>query len=338
MFSGGLDSLLAHRIMALEGFEVVGVHFYTGFNEDLGREIASGPRWKWTPSPQVAEAAGRLGVRLLPIDVSGDDYLEIISNPRYGHGSAANPCLDCRILLMKKAKEVMEAEGAALVFTGEVLGQRPMSQLRQSLDLVMKRSGLEGRLLRPLSARLLAPTIPEMEGTVNRENLFAFSGRSRKPQRELAARLDITEYPPSGGGCHLTDEGFGRKYDDLLAHLEGDAVTLRDMNSLKTGRHLRLSGGIKIILGRDERENAYLEELFEGRVWTFNACDAPGATAFVPGDPNRDEFPRIAAITARYGKARERDSVRVLARLGDEAIEFTVRPAKQEEIEQYFVS
>jgi tRNA U34 2-thiouridine synthase MnmA/TrmU len=338
MFSGGLDSLLAHRIMALEGFEVIGVHFYTGFNGDLGRDISHGPFWKWDPPRQVIESALRLGIRLLPVDVSGEDYLDILANPCYGYGSAANPCQDCRIFLLKKAKEVMEAEGAILVFTGEVLGQRPMSQMRPTLTMVMNKSGLEGRLLRPLSARLLEPTIPEREGIVNREHLYGFSGRSRKPQQELARKLGITDFPSSGGGCHLTDEGFGRKFGDLLAHLGDHRLSLRDLNSIKTGRHLRLPGGTKVIVGRTEQENAYLEELLGDDAWRFNTVDFPGATAFVPGEPTGEDFIRVAAITARYGKARERESVRVIVRRGGEIREFTVRPARQEEIEPYLIT
>ncbi len=338
MFSGGLDSILAHRIMALEGFEVIGIHFYTGFNGDLGRDIRHGPFWKWAPPRQVAESALRLGIRLLPMDVSGEDYLDILSNPCYGYGSAANPCQDCRIYLLKKAKEVMEAQGALLVFTGEVLGQRPMSQMRPTLNMVMKKSGLEGRLLRPLSARLLDATIPEQEGIVNREHLYGFSGRSRKPQQELAKTLGVTEYPSPGGGCLLTDKGFGRKFHDLLGHLGDHRLTLLDLNSIKTGRHIRLPGGLKVILGRNEQENAYLEDLLGENAWKFDAADFPGATAFVPGEPSEDDFFRVASITARYGKARGRESTRILARRGEETREFTVRPAKQEEIEPYLLT
>ncbi len=337
MFSGGLDSLLAHRIMVREGFEVIAVHFYTGFNGELGREIGHGPGWKWNPPHQVVDAALQLGVRLLPMDVGGEDYLRLLSDPCHGYGSAANPCLDCRIYLLKKAREVMEAEGAVLVFTGEVLGQRPMSQLRPALNMVMKRSGLTGRLLRPLSAKLLDPTIPEEEGIVNRDHLYSFSGRSRKPQQALARELGITEYPASGGGCLLTDPGFGRKFEDLAAHLGDHPLTLRDLNSIKTGRHLRLPNGLKVILGRIEQENNYLEELLRDTAWIFDTVDVPGATAFVPGEPSGDDFERVAAITARYSKARDRETVRVIARRGSETREFTVRPARQAEIEPYLV-
>lgn len=338
MFSGGLDSLLAHAVMVREGFEVIATHFSTGFNSDLARDIANGPFWKWEPPESVVNAARNLGVRLLPMDIGGEEYLDLLTHPRQGYGSAANPCLDCRVHLLKKAGEVMEAEGAAFVFTGEVLGQRPMSQLRPALGYVLKRSGLAGRLLRPLSAKLLDPTIPEQEGIVNREHLYAFSGRSRKPQQALAHELGITDYPSSDGGCLLTDEGFGRKFHDLLAHAGDRALTLRDLTSLKTGRHLRLPGGTKIILGRTEAENAYLDALFAGDVWMFDSADVPGATAFVPDAPGEGEFPMVAAITARYGKQRDAAAARVIARRGAEIRKFTVRPARQEEIEPQFVS
>ncbi len=337
MFSGGLDSILAHRIMVLEGFEVIALHFYTGFNGVLAREIGETPPWKWNPPPEVVESALRAGARLLPMDVGGQEYLDILSNPCYGYGSAANPCIDCRIYLLKKAKEVMEEEGAILVFTGEVLGQRPMSQMRSSMNLALKKSGLEGRLLRPLSAKLLDPTIPEQEGIVNRDHLYGFSGRSRKPQQELARQFGIDTYPSPAGGCLLTDVSFGNRFQDLLAHLGDHRLSLTDLNSIKTGRHLRLPSGIKIIVGRTDQENRYLEDLLHGSAWMFDARDYSGATVFMLGEPAPGDFLRAASITARYSKGRDRESVVVIARGDRETREFTVTPASQEEIDPLLI-
>ncbi|MDP2982516.1 MAG: thiamine biosynthesis protein [Candidatus Latescibacter sp.] len=337
MFSGGLDSILAAKIMALEGFEVIALHFYTGFSGLLSREVENGPFWKWEPAPEVVEAAQTVGVTLRPVDVSGNEYLDMLANPRYGYGSAANPCIDCRAFLLARAREIMEKEGAILVFTGEVLGQRPMSQNKPAMELVMKKSGLEGRLLRPLSARLLEPTIPEKDGSVNRENLHSFHGRSRKPQKALAAALGIEKYPQSGGGCLLTDPGFGARALDLYAHLDSGRLTMRDMNSLKAGRHLRLPGGIKVIVGRNERENNYLAELFVSESWIFEARDFPGASVFAPDDMVEGDFLRIAAIAARYGKGNDQEQVAVTVRRGETIQELTVRPALHEEIEPLMI-
>ena len=337
MFSGGLDSILAARIMVLEGFEVIALHFYTGFNDTHARELARGPLERWEPSREIADAARRVGARLLPMDVRGKEYLDLITSPRYGYGSAANPCLDCRAWLLGKAREVMEAEGAILVFTGEVIGQRPMSQHKPALQLVMKLSGLEGRLLRPLSARLLEPTIPEREGMVNRDHLYDFQGRSRRPQQELARMLGIDFYPSSGGGCLLTDPIFGRKFRDILAHSGDRRPTMRELDSLKAGRHLRLPGGLKAVTGRTERENLWLEELFEGKVWVFDAREYPGASVFALGEPDEPDARLVAAVAARYSKGRGQAEVVVVARRGAETREYIVRPATQEEIDPLLI-
>ncbi|MCE5251385.1 thiamine biosynthesis protein [bacterium] len=337
LYSGGLDSILAARIMIEEGFEVTALHFYTGFNGLLRRDIAHGPSWKWTPPEPVIEGASKLGIRLVPLDVS-DEYLSILLKPRYGYGAGANPCIDCRFFILGKAREIMESEGAALVFTGEVLGQRPMSQHKTALGIVERRSGLEGRLLRPLSAKHLDPTIPEREGIVNREHLYAFHGRSRKPQQELAARFGIDWYPDSGGGCVLTDKIFGRKFGDLIEHSGDNSPTRIELLSLKTGRHLRLMSGTKVIIGRTDEENRYLEELLAATCWVFDARDFPGATMFAFGEPPDEELRHIAAICARYGKSMHEDMVAVTAKKGDVIREFSVRPAQQKDIEQYSVT
>jgi tRNA-uridine 2-sulfurtransferase len=336
MFSGGLDSILASRIMVLEGFEVIALHFYTGFSDTHAREIERGPRGSWEPPPEVADAARRVGARLLPMDVNGPEYLDLITHPKHGYGSAANPCLDCRSWLLGKARGIMEETGAVLVFTGEVVGQRPMSQHKPALRLMIKRSGLEGRLLRPLSALLLEPTIPEMEGIVNRDHLYGFSGRSRHPQQELARTLGIDFYPSSGGGCLLTDPIFGRRFHDLIAHPDSEP-SARDFHSLKAGRHLRLPGGLKAVVGRTERENLWLGELFGDEAWAFEACEVPGATVFVLGEPGGEDARLAAAVAAHYGKGRDCDEVTVVARRGEEFREYLVRPASSEEIEPLLI-
>jgi len=316
--------------MSDEGFEVIALHFYTGFNGKVSRDVARGPKMPWTPEQKVVDAANKLGIKLIPMDVS-TEYLDIMLGPRYVYGSAANPCIDCRIFLLKKAREVMEREKAVLVFTGEVLGQRPMSQHKRQLKIVEKRSELKGKLLRPLSAKLLESTIPENEGIVNRDNLFEFSGRSRKPQQNLARRYDIDWYPAPGGGCILTDKQFGGKFHDLISHSADREITLQDLTSLMTGRHLRLDSGRKVIVGRNEIENDFLMKLLTPKRWYFEARDFQGATVFTRDDPDEEDFMIISSITARYGKGEHEESVVVIAKKENEQREFEVTPARPEE-------
>ncbi len=333
MFSGGLDSILSTRIMVLEGFEVLALHFYTGFSDSLARELARGYGGAWEPTPEVAEAARRVGARLVPVNASGEEYLDLIANPRSGYGSAANPCIDCRAWLLGKAREFMETEGAILVFTGEVVGQRPMSQHKPAMQAVLKRSGLEGRLLRPLSAKLLEPTVPEQEGIVNRDHLFGFHGRSRHPQQDLARRFGIDFYPSSGGGCLLTDPNFGIKFKDLLSHKGEKRPSSYEFEALKAGRHFRLPSGVKAVCGRTEPENLWLERLLDGKVWTFDTRDMAGTTVFAFGDPDDADSRLLASIAARYGKGRELDEVAVISRRGEKTREYIVRPALQKDID-----
>ncbi len=337
MYSGGLDSILSTRIMMEEGFDVMALHFYTGFNGEVRRDVKQGPSWKWTPAESVLNGAERLGIRIVALDVT-DEFTGILLKPRYGYGSGANPCIDCRIFNLAKAREIMEAEGASFVFTGEVLGQRPMSQHKNALELVAKRSGLEGRLLRPLSAKTLPPTIPETEGIVNRDHLYGFHGRSRKPQMELAQKFGIDWYPNAGPGCILTDKAFTGKFDDLIEHSGSHEVNLRDLMSLKTGRHLRLDTGVKVIVGRIEEENDYLEDLPGGDCWHFNARDYPGALVVAFGNPGEDDMVRIAAICARYGKGVRQEAVTVIASKGPVTRELTVKPADHLDIEAFIIT
>jgi tRNA-uridine 2-sulfurtransferase len=336
MFSGGLDSILATKIMHDEGFDVTVLHFYNGFNGKLGREIQNDPDWKWTPSEAVANAAEKLGVTLVGIDVK-DEFIDLINKPKHNYGTAINPCIDCRIFLLNKAYEYMEKEDAILIFTGEVMGQRPMSQHKQAMQTVAKKSGFEGRLLRPLSAKLLEPTIPETEGIVNRDHLYGFSGRSRKPQQKLAKKYGIDYYPQPGGGCILTEKSFARRYHDLVNHSPNSGLSLEELNSLKVGRHLRLKSGIKVIVGRDETENNHLAKLLEGKCWVFDVTDIPCAMVFAYGDPSDEDLETVASFTGRYSKGLNEDLLTVTASKGDVTKEFTVKPAAPGDIEPFLI-
>src|SRR5512136_1762372 len=209
MISGGLDSTLALALVKRQGIEVKAVNFYTGLCITETQRRKGGRPDGTVPRNEALRAAADLEVEIEYVDISGSEYFEMLVHPRWGYGANANPCVDCRVFMMRRARQILEAEGADFVFTGEVLGQRPKSQRRDTLRIIERESGLEGRLLRPLSALLLEPTIPEKEGLVDRSRLLDISGRSRRRQMALAEELRISEWPqPAGGCCYLTDEAF----------------------------------------------------------------------------------------------------------------------------------
>jgi tRNA-specific 2-thiouridylase len=212
-----------------------------------------------------------------------------------------NPCLDCRILMFSRARERMEEMEAAFVFTGEVLGERPMSQRREAMRLIERESGLDGRLLRPLSARLLPPTIPEKEGLVDRDKLLAIEGRSRKPQMALAEQYNINDYPCPAGGCRLTDPGFARRMRDLVRHKEN--FDLNDVNLLKVGRHFRLSPEAKAVVGRNQEENHRILALAKEGDILFEVQDWGSPITLLRGQASEKEIHLAAAITVRYSDA-----------------------------------
>ena len=334
MISGGLDSTLALALMLRMGVEVKAVNFYTGFCITETQRRKGGRPDGTVPRNEALRAAADLEVEIEYVDVSGGEYLDMLVHPKYGYGANANPCVDCRIFMMSRAREIMEREGAAFVFTGEVLGQRPKSQRRDTLRIIERESGLEGRLMRPLSARLLEPTLPEREGLVDRERLLDISGRSRQRQMELARELGVVDWPqPAGGCCYLTDESFARKFFDVLdareeagepRRLERDDVVL-----LSTGRHFRLSPRAKLIVGRSEVENAILVGYAGGRA-RVEARGVLGPVALVEGAPTWEERVLAAAIVARYGKGRSAERVEVEWREGELVETYAVEPERDE--------
>ncbi|MBR2979185.1 MAG: thiamine biosynthesis protein [Myxococcaceae bacterium] len=311
LLSGGLDSMLAHAVIRAQGIEVRAVNFYTGLcivetQRRLGRRRRDGS----IPANEALGAAANLEMEMEFIDISGPDYLHLITHPRYGYGANANPCVDCRIFMFKKAKALMEAWGASFVFTGEVLGQRPKSQRRDTLRIVERDSGLTGRLVRPLSAKLLEPTIPELEGLLDRERLFDFRGRSRASQMALAKELGLTDYPqPAGGCCYLTDESFGRRFHDLMARRPERNLAEEEVLLLAMGRHFRL-GEVKLIVARNETESVAFRRFIGGR-HAVEAIGVNGPLALVEGAPDEEARRWISAIVARYGQGRVQARVRV---------------------------
>jgi tRNA-specific 2-thiouridylase len=285
LISGGLDSILALKIMVDQGFEVIAFNMKSPFCtcDSQGKCY----------SQLVAE---KFGVPIRRIYV-GDDYLKIVKNPQHGYGKNMNPCIDCRIFLFNKAREIMQEAGADFVFTGEVLGERPMSQRKEAMNLIERESGLKGRVLRPLSAKLLEPTLMEKEGKVDRNILMDIQGRSRKPQINLARKYQINDYPTPAGGCLLTDENFTRKVKDSFEHGED---SLRHMSLLKAGRHFRLPDGTKIIAGRDQKENETLMALSLPSELKFTVHGYKSTYVLILGKPSLENQTWAARICAKY--------------------------------------
>lgn len=294
--SGGLDSMLAVRVIQDQGIEVIGVNFAGGYCP------------KPHAGPGNAErAAAQLGIELveLPID---EGFIELVKAPRYGHGRNLNPCIDCHILMVKRAWEWGRERGAAFVISGEVLGQRPMSQRKQGLELVAKRSGADGFLLRPLSARLLAPTVPEQEGLVDRERLLDIQGRNRKRQMELAGRYCLEQYPTPAGGCLLTDATYAARAREALEHGEDEPAVFE---LLSIGRQFRLASGARVIVGRDEGENRALEQRRPRGATLVDGQALPGPVGLLVPDSAPDRG-LAARLVARYSDRKRGSRVTVL--------------------------
>jgi len=274
LLSGGLDSTLATRWMMDQGLDVLCINFRSPFCTCTAKGA--------TCSAAVAAARSAGDVPLV-VQTIGDDYLEMIKRPKHGRGPGMNPCLDCRIFKFRRAWEYAESVGAQFLFTGEVLGQRPMSQHRRAMiDVIDRHSDLEGMILRPLSAKLLPETVPEQRGWVDREAMLDLSGRTRRPQIAMADEMGITDYPCAAGGCLLTDRGFARRLSDLFERHPD--CTSADVQPLKAGRHFRTEDGVKLVVGRNHGENLRLTALdVPGAKVT--PVDVPGPTVLAQDGP-----------------------------------------------------
>jgi tRNA-uridine 2-sulfurtransferase len=295
LLSGGLDSIVAARLILEQGIEVEALNFVTVFCTCTS---------KGSTCMASQKAAEQLNVPLKVIDIS-EEYLDIIKKPKYGYGSGINPCLDCRIFTLKKAKEYMEEAGASFIFTGEVLGQRPMSQRRQAMNIIERDSGLQGYLVRPLSAKFFPPTLPEEKGILDRNMFLAISGRSRKPQILMAEKFNIKDYPCSAGGCLLTVKDFANRMRDLMEH--DPDFKLADVNLLKYGRHFRVSARVKLVVGRNELENNKIAALKRQDDVLFHAQEPLGPVSLLRGASEGEFISEAAAITASYALGRGND-------------------------------
>ena len=309
LISGGLDSLLAASLVQRQGIRVEGINFFTGFcveghthairKHDRDRAKRNNALW-------VAE---QLGIKLHIIDIV-DEYKNVVINPKHGYGANLNPCLDCKIFMVRKAYEWLQQHDFDFIVTGEVIGQRPKSQRKRLMPLVAAESGADDLLLRPLSAKNLPPTRPEVEGWIDREQLKDFGGRSRKPQMALAAELGFEDYAqPAGGCCFLTDHSYSVKLQDLWDNRGQRVYDLDDIMLLKVGRHIRPSKAFKLIIAREEGENRFLSG-YKRQFQTIRTVSHAGPLALIEGDALDPEQLELAcAITARYSKGRDADSV-----------------------------
>ena len=317
LLSGGLDSTLAVGIILDQGIHVEAINFVTPFC--LCRRGGCG----------AYEVAKRFNIPLKVVNV-GMDYVKVVRKPKFGYGRGMNPCIDCRIFMLKKAKKYAKEMGASFIFTGEVLDERPMSQHRRALEIIEKEAGLKGKILRPLSAKLLPKTEAETRGWVDRTKLLDIHGRSRKKQIELAKKFGINDYPCPAGGCLLTYKEFANKLRDLFNHKK--KISLKDIQLLKVGRHFRF-GKNKIIVGRNEKENKILLALKAENDYFFEAQGCGSPITLLQGPKTKKAIEKAAQLTAYYS---DQKTGKVQVNFGKKNIEkqIIVNIPTKEEVEQ----
>jgi tRNA U34 2-thiouridine synthase MnmA/TrmU len=289
LISGGLDSILAAKIVMEQGFDIIGLYCTSPFSKSYGRE-------QETHAARVSKATG---IELQICDM-GQEYIELVRSPVHGYGKNVNPCIDCKIFMLKKARAAMEELNSPFVVTGEVLGQRPMSQRRDTFHVIERDADMRGMVLRPLSAKLLPPTQGELNGTIDREKLLSISGRSRNVQFRLAERYGISGFSPPAGGCLLTDKNFSAKLRDLFK--DNIAVNPDDIRLLTVGRHYRFDAGVKIVIGRNNNENNVLMSIAAHGYHLFMPQGFPGPVALLNGTPTQDVKQIIGRLIITYSK------------------------------------
>lgn len=311
--SGGLDSLLATILLLKQGIKISWINFTSPF---------------FNNSERCKKFAKEFGIRLRVVDLE-KNYLKMLLNPKYGYGKAMNPCIDCHIMMLKEAKKYANKIRADFIFTGEVLDERPFSQNRKALKIIEKEAGLEGKILRPLSAKLLPITEAEDSGLVDREKLLGIKGRKRSFQISLAKEFGIKDYPHPSGGCVLTEKEFGAKLEDLLRY-KRKGISKEDINLIKIGRHFRFEKW-KIIVGRNEEENKILEKKKGIKLYVPN-YGSP--ITLIENKACKEAIIKAAQITARYSDAKNESRVLVRYKIGKKENDIIVEPIKDEEIEK----
>jgi tRNA-specific 2-thiouridylase len=334
LISGGLDSLLAARLILEQGIHVEGINFYTGFCVE-GHTHAIRKKDKKKPKRNNALwSAEQLGIKLHIVDII-EEYKDIVTNPKHGYGANLNPCLDCKIFMVSKARQWMEDNGFDFIITGEVIGQRPMSQRKDLLPVVVRESGADDRLLRPLCAKNLAPTLPEREGWVDRGKLLGFHGRNRKPQMALAKQFGFEDYAsPAGGCCFLTDVSYAKKLADLWQAQHEKKYELDDIMLLKVGRHIRPKPNYKLIVSREEGENKFLSG-YRKNFTHIETTSCGGPLTLIDGDVTEEDIETASRIVARFSQGKNEDSVTVkITHINGDEKTVNVLPMPSSEIKQ----
>ncbi len=310
LVSGGLDSMLASQVIMDQGIHVEGINFFTGFCVEGHTHAIRKQDEKKPKRNNALWVAEQLGMKLHIVDIV-EEYKEVLINPKHGYGANMNPCLDCKIFMVKKAHQWIQENDFDFIITGEVVGQRPMSQRKQTMPIIAHQSGADELLLRPLSAKNLPETLPEREGWVDREQLFDFSGRSRKPQIALANKLGIEDYAqPAGGCCFLTDASYSNKLVDLWQNRNDKNYEMDDIMLLKVGRHIRPNSRFKLIIAREEGECRFMEG-YRKQFDHLHCTSHTGPMALIDGKPNAEDLELAARILARFGKGRNEEQVNV---------------------------
>jgi tRNA-uridine 2-sulfurtransferase len=331
LISGGLDSMLAAKIVQQHGVHVEGINFFTGFCVE-GHTHAIRKKDRAKPKRNNALwVAEQLGIKLHIIDII-EEYKRIVINPKHGYGANLNPCLDCKIFMVGKAREWIAENNFDFIVTGEVIGQRPMSQRKDTMPVVARESGAEDRLLRPLCAKNLPETLPERKGWVRRDQLFDFSGRNRKPQMALAEQFGLKDYAqPAGGCCFLTDESYSSKLSDLWKARGERDYELDDIMLLKVGRHIRPRPNFKLIIAREEGESKFLEGYKKSFIH-MHPVSHRGPLVLIDGTPDADDLKLAARLTARYSQGRDAERVEVAVVRNGTAENLFVSPIPVHEI------
>ena len=334
LISGGLDSMLATKAIMEQGIHVEGINFFTGFCVE-GHTHAIRKRDQAKPKRNNALwVAEQLGIKLHIVDVI-EPYKDVLLNPRHGYGANMNPCLDCKCFMVNKALEWIKEHDFDFIITGEVIGQRPMSQRKDTMPVVQRESGAGDLLLRPLCARNLPESLPEREGWVNREKLFGFSGRSRKPQMALAKEYGFSDYAsPAGGCCFLTDETYSRKLVDLWQAHDSREYELDDIMLLKVGRHIRPRPHFKLIIGREEGENKFMEG-YRKQFTCMRSISHTGPLVLIDGNTTDEDLDLAGRITARFGHGKSAEHVEVEAFFTDgSSKKLIVEPLPPDQLKQ----
>lgn len=321
MMSGGLDSILAARLIKEQGIDVIGICYESYFFN----------------SKNAQKMAKQIDIPLVVVDFS-EEHMKLVRNPKHGYGKNMNPCIDCHAMMMAYSGRLLEKYNADFIITGEVLNQRPMSQTMNSLEEVKKESGFGDKILRPLCALNLAPTQMEIDGLVDREKLLDIKGRNRKPQMELAEKWGIKDYPSPAGGCKLTEPNYSARLRDLINHKED--ISEKDLSLLKIGRHLRLNDKCKVISTRNEAEANEVQRYLNEKDVVLFSSECSGSMTILTGEYDMEQLEFAGKVAARYSKNKDFEAVNIkYGRFKNPMDNFiTVKPATDDEINNYILN